>query len=58
MMGKNSVLGGNASEDWVWLLSFLDDVDLFFSGLGLIASRWEYIIVDGEYGMDVIDYTM
>jgi hypothetical protein len=57
-MGKNSVLGGNASEDWVWLLSFLDDVDLFFSGLGLIASRWEYIIVDGEYGMDVIDYTM
>jgi hypothetical protein len=44
MVRKNSMLGGDASEDWVWLLSFLDEVDLFFSGLGLIGSRWVQII--------------
>jgi hypothetical protein len=43
-------VGRNASEDWVWLLSFLDDVDLFFSSLGLIDSRLVYIIGVEEYG--------
>jgi hypothetical protein len=32
------------------VLPFLVDVDLFFSGLGLIDSRLVYIIGDGEYG--------
>jgi hypothetical protein len=49
MVRKNSMLGGNASKDWVWLLSFLDEVDLFFSGLGLIDSRLVYINGVREY---------
>jgi hypothetical protein len=49
-MGKNSVLSGNASEDWVWLLSFLDEVDIFSSGLGFIDSRLVYISRVGAYG--------
>jgi hypothetical protein len=44
MVRKNSVLGDNASEDWVWFLSSLDEVDLFFSGLGLIESGSVFII--------------
>jgi hypothetical protein len=47
MMWKDSVLSGNASEDRVWLLSFLDEVDIFFSGLELIDSRWVHIIGGG-----------
>jgi hypothetical protein len=47
---KDSLLGGNASEDRVWLLSFLDEVDPFFSGLGLIDSRSVYISRVGAYG--------
>jgi hypothetical protein len=50
MMRKNSVLSGNVFEDWVWLLSFLDNVDLFFSGLDFIVSGLVYIIEVGEYG--------
>jgi hypothetical protein len=52
MVGKNSVLSGKASEHWVWLFSFLDEVDLFFSDLGLTYSRLVYIIAIGEYGED------
>jgi hypothetical protein len=33
------MLGGNASKDRVRLLSSLDEVDLFSSGVGLIDSR-------------------
>jgi hypothetical protein len=50
MVRKNSLLGDNASKDWVLFLSFLDEVDLFFSGLGLIDSRLMYISRVGEYG--------
>jgi hypothetical protein len=32
------------------VIPFLDDVDLFFSGLGLIDSRLVYIIGVEEYG--------
>jgi hypothetical protein len=32
------------------IISFLVDVDLFFSGLGLIDSRLLYFIGVGEYG--------
>jgi hypothetical protein len=32
------------------VMSFLVDVDLFFSGLGLTDSRLVYIIGIGEYG--------
>jgi hypothetical protein len=32
------------------VISFLVDVDLFFSGLGLIDSRLLYFIGVGEYG--------
>jgi hypothetical protein len=53
-MGKNFVLSGNASEDWVCLLSSLDEVDLFFSRLGLIDSRLVYIngVRDYRFGWD------
>jgi hypothetical protein len=50
MVKKNSVLSGNASEDWVRLLSFLDKVDIFFSSLGLIDSRLVYILGVSKYG--------
>jgi hypothetical protein len=36
MARKDSILGGDASEDLVCLLSFLDKVDLLFSSLGVI----------------------
>jgi hypothetical protein len=32
------------------VISFLVDVDLFFSGLGLVDSRLVYIIGVGDYG--------
>jgi hypothetical protein len=35
------------------VIFFLVDVDLFFSGLGLIDSRLVYIIGVGEYGLDI-----
>jgi hypothetical protein len=44
MLSKNSPLGGNAFDDRVWLLSFHDKVDLFFSDLGLIVLGLVYII--------------
>jgi hypothetical protein len=59
MVRKNSLLGGNASEDRVWLLSFLDEVDLFFSGLGLgvgvYHQSWGNMV---KIVMDEIDYMM
>jgi hypothetical protein len=50
MVRKNYVLSGNASEDWVWLHSFLDKVDLFLSSLGLIDSRLVSILGVKKYG--------
>jgi hypothetical protein len=50
MARKYPILGGDASKDLVWLLSFLGEVDLLFSGLGLIDSRLVYIIGVEEYG--------
>jgi hypothetical protein len=50
MVRKDSLLGGNTSEDRVWLLSFLDEVDPFFSDHGLIDSMSVYISRVRAYG--------
>jgi len=48
MVRKDSLLGGNASEDRVWLLSFLDEVDfvLFWSW-----SHWFMVSVYHRLGI-------
>jgi hypothetical protein len=53
MVRKNSVLGDNASGDRVWLLSFLDVVDLFSFLVLVSLSRGQCISSElGKYGKD------